>query len=134
MPLRITLKPNERLIINGASIRNGNRNADFLLESHCKFLRESEIIHESDADTAAKMICVTLQVIYLNDDPSEVLELFYSQAAELMRAAPSTAPYLLAIEKELEVKRFHAAIKMGRELIVYERSLLERAATNANAA
>ncbi len=41
MALRIELKPQERLIINGALIRNGDRRSTFVIENQCKFLRES---------------------------------------------------------------------------------------------
>ncbi|TXM64664.1 flagellar biosynthesis repressor FlbT [Methylobacterium sp. WL120] len=134
MPLKLTLKPNERLIINGASIRNGDRSSTIIMETKCKFLREREIMHESDANTAAKMICVTLQIIYLNDNPSEAMELFYRQAADMMAGALSTAPYILAIQQELEAQRYHAAIKKGRELIAYERKMLDHASSAASAA
>lgn len=125
MPLRITLKPYERLIINGASIRNGKRSTAFIIENHCKFLRESELILEADADTAAKKICVTLQVIYLSDDPSAAICLFYSQAGELMTAAPSTAPYLLAIQSDIKDCNYYSAIKNGRKLIDYEQKIIK---------
>jgi flagellar protein FlbT len=124
MPLKLDLKPFERLIINGASIRNGDKRTSLVFENHCVFLRESEIIRDSDADTAAKKLCVILQVIYLADDKLEPIQLFYEQAAELLKAAPSMAHFMLAIQNELESERYHAAIKKGRELITYEKSLL----------
>jgi hypothetical protein len=34
------------------------------------------------------------------------------------------AHFMLAIQNELESERYHAAIKKGRELITYEKSLL----------
>lgn len=123
MPLKITLKPFERLIINGAAIRNGERSASFLIETQAKFLRESEIILEADADTAAKRLCVTLQLMYLADNPIEAEDLFVRQATELMRAVPSTGPYILAIQEELAAGQYHRAIKRGRDLVAYERSL-----------
>ena len=42
MPLKIELKPNERLIIGNAAIRNGERRASFVLETNTRFLRESD--------------------------------------------------------------------------------------------
>ena len=128
MPLKITLKPFERLIINGAAIRNGERSASFLIETQCRFLRESEIILETDADTACKRLCVTLQVIYLADNPVEAEDLFVRQATELLKAVPSTGPYVLAIQDELAAGHYHRAIKRGRDLVAYERSLHERLA------
>lgn len=129
MPLKITLKPFERLIINGAAIRNGERSASLLIETQCKFLRESEIILEGDADTAAKRLCVTLQLIYLADNPIEAEDLFVRQATALMRAVPSTAPHILAIQDELAAGHYHRAIKRGRDLVAYERSLTDHFAT-----
>ncbi|GJE75423.1 MULTISPECIES: flagellar biosynthesis repressor FlbT [Methylorubrum] len=123
MPLRIELKPNERLIINGALIRNGDRRSVFMIENQCKFLRESEIIFEADADTAAKRLCVTLQLIYLADNPAEADDLFVQQANQLLEAAPSMAPYILAIQDELSARQYHRAVKRGRDLVAYEQSL-----------
>ncbi|CAO4173536.1 flagellar biosynthesis repressor FlbT [Methylorubrum populi] len=126
MALRIELKPQERLIINGALIRNGDRRSVFVIENQCKFLRESEIISETEADTAAKRLCVTLQFIYLADNPAEAEDLFVRQASEILEAVPSTAPYILAIQDELSARQYHRAIKRGRELIAYERQLHDR--------
>ncbi|PXW54428.1 flagellar biosynthesis repressor FlbT [Methylobacterium sp. B4] len=128
MALRIELKPQERLIINGALIRNGDRRSTFVIENQCKFLRESEILTESEADTAAKRLCVTLQFIYLADNPPEAEDLFVRQATEIMKASPSMGPYILAIQDELSARQYHRAIKRGRELIAYERQLLDHLA------
>lgn len=134
MPLRITLKPYERLIINGASIKNGSKSADFLVETQCKFLRESEIIHESEADTPCKMLCVTLQVIHLSDSPIEAEHLFFRQAVNIMKFMPSAANFMSAIQDALSEKNTHKAIKAGKQLVFHERDLLEakRAEYNVN--
>lgn len=124
MGLRLTLKPFERLIINGVSLRNGSKSADFLIETHCKFLRESEIIHESEADTPCKKLCVTLQVVYLSDHPAEAEDLFFKQASEILRLIPSSAPFLALIQNELAEKQFHRAIKVGKKLVEHEHKLV----------
>ena len=128
MALRLDLKPYEGFLINGALIRNGSRRTDFLIETECKFLRESEVIKESEADTPAKVLCVTLQVLYLADDPAEAEDLFTRQATAILRATPALAPHLLAIHDEIAAKRYHKAIKRGRELVVAERGLVAEAA------
>src|SRR3954468_15098275 len=126
MGLRLSLKPYERLIINGASIRNGDRPVSFLIENQCKFLRESEIMHESEANTDCKKLCVTLQVIYLMDNPTEAIDLFFAQAREVAVIEYSFAPYLLKIQQEIEAGQYYKAIKQGRELIAYEQAIIER--------
>lgn len=125
MPLRIELKPSERLIINGALIKNLDRKSVFLVEGQCKFLRESEIIRESEADTPCKKLCVTLQVLYLADDPAEPENLFVLQSTEILRQMPSAAPYLLSIHDAVAAKQYHLAIKNGKKLIAHEAELSE---------
>lgn len=120
MALRIELKPSERLIINGALIRNLDRRSAFLVETQCKFLRESEIIRESDADTPCKQLCVTLQVIYLADDPAEAENLFVLQSTEILKSLPGAAAHLLEIHDEVAAKNHHRAIKAGKRLVEYE--------------
>lgn len=124
MGLRIKLKPFERLLINGVSIRNGDRNSDFLIETHCNFLRESEIIHESDADTACKKLCVTLQALYLSDEKLEIETLFYAQASDIMKSLPSSATFMASIQTAIEEQHFHKAIKFCKQLIAHEQEAL----------
>lgn len=133
MPLRITIKPQERLIINGAIIRNGgSHNVSLIIETQCQFLRESELINEIDANTPCKKLCLTLQVLHLSEDPTEVENLFFSQAVEVMRTMPSTAPFLLQIQEALAAKQSYAAVKLGKQLMYHERDLLAaREKTNA---
>ncbi|MET0526868.1 MAG: flagellar biosynthesis repressor FlbT [Microvirga sp.] len=125
MALRLDLKPYEGFLVNGALIRNGSRRSDFLIETQCKFLRESEVIKESEADTPAKMLCVTLQVLYLADDPTEAHILFTRQATELIETKPALAPFLVTILDEIAEGRFHKAIKRGRDLVRHERALFD---------
>ena len=120
MPLRLELKPLERLIINGALIRNGDRRSTFLIETQCKFLRESEIITESEADTACKQLHLTLTVVYLADDPAPGVELFFRQATDLIRLMPTAAPQIDAIAALVETGEYYRALKLSRKLVEWE--------------
>ncbi|SDM23754.1 flagellar protein FlbT [Methylobacterium phyllostachyos] len=120
MPLRLELKPYERLIINGALLRNGDRRSTFLIETQCKFLRESEIITESEADTACKQLHLTLTVIYLADDPAQGIDLFFRQATDLIREAPACAPQIAAIAAQIEAGDYYRALKLSRKLVEWE--------------
>ena len=133
MPLKIELKPFERLLIGNAAIRNGSRRASFVIETVTKFLRESDVITESEADTPCKRLYLTLTVMYLADDPAPAEDLFMAQANELMAAVPSTAPYIRDIHAEIETKNFYRALKRGKDLVQYEASLAERLANPPDA-
>lgn len=126
MPLRIALKPLERLIINGASILNSDRQAAFLIETQCKLLRGSDIISPDDLDTDCKQLCFLLQDIYLADNPQDKIQIFYELARRIMMADIETVPYLLKIQNEVQGGQFYKAIKCGQELLAYEQARLER--------
>lgn len=125
MALRLELRPNEKIVINGAVIRNGSRRSEFLVETHCKFLRGSEIISDEEADTPCKRLYVILQVIHLADESFEAETIFARQAALIVRAAPSLGYVIARIHEELEGRQTYAAIKLGKELIKLERNLLD---------
>jgi flagellar biosynthesis repressor protein FlbT len=134
MGLRITLKPRERLIINGALIRNGDRAADFLIETRCRFLRESEIIREEEVDTPCKQLWMTLQVLHLAEDPEELHALLFKQATDLMQAMPSAASYIAAISRALEEGLTHKALKEAKLLVQHEHEVASNRGQSAQVA
>jgi flagellar protein FlbT len=128
MALRLTLKPNERIVVNGTLIRNGGRAGEIIIETHCRMLRESEIIRKEEVDTPCKQIWMTMQVLHLADDPSEAHTLLFTQATELLKVMPSAAPYIAAMSSAIEEGHTHKAIKEVKRLVQHERELLERTA------
>ncbi|GJE37262.1 flagellar biosynthesis repressor FlbT [Methylobacterium persicinum] len=136
MPLKIELKPDERLIIGNAAIRNGPRRASFVIETNTKFLRETDIITASEADTPCKQLYFALTVMYLADDPTLAENSFVEQANALMEAAPSMRPYIAAIYDQIQAGDLYRALKRGKDLLAYEeklRSLLDTAGEPATA-
>nr|USU30183.1 flagellar biosynthesis repressor FlbT [Methylobacterium sp. OTU13CASTA1] len=128
MPLKIELKPFERLLIGGTAIRNGSRRSSFVIETVTNFLRESDIILESEADTACKRLYVTLTVLYLAEPTPEAEDIFVRQANALLDAVPTTAPYLHDIQNFIAAREFYRALKRCKDLIQYEQSLSDRLA------
>jgi flagellar protein FlbT len=131
MALRVDLKPNERIIVGGVSIRNGDRRAALTFETQAKFLREKDILTESEANTSCEHLYVLLEAIYLTDNPSELENEFVIQANVLMAAAPSMAPYIADIFSKFSRGEYYASLKSGQELIKYEKQLLELLSTEA---
>ncbi|WP_081497038.1 flagellar biosynthesis repressor FlbT [Methylobacterium sp. GXF4] len=129
MGLRITLKPNERLIINGGAVRNGDRSTVLHFENHCKFLRGSEIILESEANTPCKQLCLLIQIIHLSENSPEMERLFFEKSVEILKYLPSAAPFLLDIQRFLSDNETHRAIKVGRDLLYHEVNIIERRAS-----
>lgn len=128
MPLKLVLKPHERLIINGAAIRNGDRPTSILMETNCRFLRESEMLKEGEADTPAKRLQFILQVLYLSEDRTGLEDQMIAQAGQILAAVPSAGPLIVQIHDQVASGLYHRAIKTSRELVAYEQELLARAA------
>jgi len=124
MPLRIELKPNERLIIGETTIRNGPKRSSFVVESQSRILRESDIITQSEADTPCKRLYVALEHMYLADDPNAGETAFVEIANQIMQAAPGTRPHVLLIYEQLREGKLYKALKQARKLIAYETELL----------
>jgi flagellar protein FlbT len=57
MALKITLKPNEKMIVSGAVVTNGNsKNTDLIIENNVPVLRQKDILSEKDATTACSLL------------------------------------------------------------------------------
>ena len=56
MALKLTLKPGEKFVINGAVIANGDRRATLVLHNKASILRERDILKADDVDTPSKRI------------------------------------------------------------------------------
>lgn len=83
MPLKLSLKPGETFVVNGAVVRNGDRRGVLLLETQARVLREKDILHPSDATTPAGRAYFAVMQMYLL---GEVDGPAYAQAAEAIAA------------------------------------------------
>ena len=65
MPLKLVLKPHERVVLNQAVIVNGRQKAELILENKASVLRERDIMTEEGADSPAKKVYFVVQMMYL---------------------------------------------------------------------
>ena len=65
MPLKLSLKPGEAVVVNGAVVRNGDRRGVLLLENQARVLREKDVMQPEDADTPVKLAYFSLMQMYL---------------------------------------------------------------------
>jgi flagellar biosynthesis repressor protein FlbT len=126
MSLKIDLKPYERIIVGNVMMRNGDRRSTLFFESQAKFLREKDIITESQADTPCERLYVWIQALYLAGHSVELENAFMAQANEVMLAMPSTKQLVIDIHEKLNNEQFYPAIKAGHALIEYERNILSQ--------
>jgi flagellar protein FlbT len=125
MPLTLDIKPHEKLFIGGAVLVNGANRCQLTLLNDSPILREREIMTEAQANTPCKRIYLAVQLMYM--DPSNLAEyhqIYWELAKQIMEAAPSTSEIITRISEHLLAERYYPAMKVARELIEYEKELM----------
>ena len=74
MALKLTLKPGEKIAINGAVVVNGDRRTEFIVENRASILRESDIMRAEEATTPARLVYLPVMMMAL--DPAARKNLF----------------------------------------------------------
>jgi len=73
MPLSIRLKPGERLIVNGAVLRNGSPRAiEVELLNHVTTLHERDLMLPEEAKTPLHRLYYTVQMMHLEPEAHDV--------------------------------------------------------------
>ncbi|MES1155939.1 MAG: flagellar biosynthesis repressor FlbT [Pseudorhodoplanes sp.] len=127
MALKVELKPGERILIGDCVVTNGDQRTRFLLEGMAPILREKDIMTKSRADTPAKRLYLTVQLMYISDDPREQHDLYFAIMRDIVQAAPSAWSYIENINNHILTGDLYKALKQARKLIDYEQELLAHA-------
>ncbi len=69
-------------------------------------------------------------MMYLSSDPRPHHDMYFQIVKDVRDAAPSTTPYIDAINNKILTGEMYKALKETRKLIEYERGLLENAKTS----
>lgn len=127
MPLKLSLKPGERFVVNGAVLQNGDRRAVLLLQNKASILREKDIIQLEDANTPARRIYFPIMMMYL--DPTEA-DKFYDEFVlrlnEFMGVIRSAdiLKECVSLSREVMAADYYKALTRCRKLLTYEQGLL----------
>lgn len=127
MALKVELKPGERIILGECLITNSDRRTRLMIEGSMPILRERDILTAKTANTPAKRIYLSVQLMYTSRDPRPQHETYFTLVRELTQAAPSTWAYIEVINNEILTGNLYKALKEARKLIAYEQELLENA-------
>lgn len=125
MPLKIELKPGERLIVGNALITNDKERIKFYIEGNVPILREKFVLTAKEANTPCKRIYYLVQEMYLAKNPIELHEDYFKRIREVTEAAPSMIPLIDSINKEILAGDYYAALKQTMSLIGREKEMLD---------
>src|SRR5215468_4229620 len=71
MPLKLSLKPGEKFVLNGAVLANGDKRTSLVIQNRACVLREKDIMQPKDATTPARLVYLAIMMMYLDGDASE---------------------------------------------------------------
>jgi flagellar protein FlbT len=116
MPLKMTMEPQEWLMIGATRVQNIHpEQAKFSIEGAAPVLRQAHTLTAVEATTPAKRAYLAMQRLYLglSDDHSE----YRSAAAELSREVPSSRETVLRANIKLSKGATYGALRDLRSII-----------------
>ena len=123
MPLKLSLKPGEKFVLNGAVLQNGDRRASLILQNKASVLREKDILQEDEVNSPARRIYFPVMMMYLDEAGSQkYYEEFAGRLADFMGVIQNPTVLLdcLNISKHVMAREFYKALMLSRKLIEYE--------------
>jgi flagellar protein FlbT len=127
MPLKISLKPNERILINGAVITNGSSRSEIFIENEVPLLRQKDIMGEREADTVCRKIYFCIQLMYIDGNQlPKYHKTYWELVRALLEATPSAVGLLDQISEHIVGNRYYQALKTSKRLMDYEQEVLQR--------
>lgn len=128
MPLKISLKPNEKIYIGGAVLTNGDNHCEFSVLNSVTILREKDILTEETANSPCRRIYLTIQLMYMEGGAlASYHERYWSQVKDLLEAAPSFTGVIHEISELILDENYYKALKLAKKLIVKETEVIKHA-------
>lgn len=130
MPLKLSLKPGEKFVLNGAVVQNGDRRGVLVLQNKASVLREKDIMQPEEVTTPAKRIYFPVMMMYLDETAvTKVYDEFVTRLSEFMGATrnPEAMAECVAISKHVLAREYYKALMAARKLVDYEESLTNAA-------
>ena len=124
MPLRVELKPFERIVIGESVIINSGNRTSFLIDGEVPILRDKDTVTAETADTPAKRLYHCVQVMYLKNDVARYRAAYLSAVDELRRSASGSDDMIEMVERHISEGALYKALKEIRKLIRHEEELV----------
>lgn len=127
MALKLTLKPHEKLVINGAVLQNGERRATLVIQNRASILRERDIMRPEDADTPMRRIYFAVMMMYLDEGgEKQFYDQFVARMSEFMNAisTPEALNRCFDIIQLVNSKQYYKALLACKKLYAFEEARL----------
>ena len=132
MPLKLSLKPGEKFVLNGAVVQNGDRRGVLVLQNKASVLREKDIMQPQDANTPARRIYIPVMMMYLDEPNAQSFyDEFVLRLSEIMSVIsnPDILAECVACSKHVLARQYYKALMGARKIVEYEQQRLSNVAT-----
>jgi flagellar protein FlbT len=136
MPLKLSLKPGEKFVLNGAVVQNGDRRAALILQNKASVLREKDIMQPDEAVTPARRIYFPVMMMYLDESEASTLyDEFAHRVTEFMGVVrqPEVLAECVEASRLVMAREYYKALMACRKLIEYEDEVLGHVGTGVPA-
>ncbi len=123
MPLKVTLKPRERFVLNGGVLVNGDRRTDLIIENQVSLLRERDILHPEEANTPVRRIYFAIMMMYLDEKAQkQFYDDFFQRITEFMNAIQDADAlgFCAKVIQLVHAKEYYKALLSCRKLYDFE--------------
>lgn len=127
MALKLSLKPDEKLVINGAVIANADRRTTLIVHNKASILREKDIMQEENVDTPAKRIYFPIMLMYMDQgETDKYYEEFVLRMTEFMSVitTPAAIENCVKISRDVMDRNYYRALINCKKLLAFEEERL----------
>jgi flagellar protein FlbT len=124
MPLRVELKPFERIVIGETVIINSGTRTSFLIDGEAPILREKDTVTAETANTPVKRLYLCVQMMYLKNDIPRYRTAYLGSLNEVREAIPGARELIDAVNNHISAAALYKALKEIRKLMKLEDGLL----------
>lgn len=127
MPLKLSLKPGEKFVVNGAVVTNGDRRTSLIIQNKASILREKDVLQPEDVTSPARRIYFPIMMMYLDaDGNADYYNEFVLRMTEFMTAVrtPDVLAECVAISRDVMASQYYKALLKCRKLFAFEEERL----------
>ena len=120
MPLRVELKPFERIVIGETVLINSGTRTSFLVDGEAPILREKDTVTAETANTPAKRLYYCVQMMYLKNDIPRYRASYQALIKELRDAIPGSNDLIDVVNGHISGGALYKALKEIRKVMKLE--------------
>ena len=126
MGLKLTLKPNEKVIINGCVVRNADRRQTLTIENRADVIRGVDLLDASEAASPTKEIYFLVQTAMLKPElRKQLTPVIQKRLGQLVPVFNlEIGDHLIEAANHVSGKNYYNALKAIQPVMAYEEEIL----------